>query len=237
VPVRRDGRLPRPAERRPQLRPVRQHLRPGPALPSRKLRGHHRPRGGDPLRRAVRGWRDVRRELHREQRWPSRCRCPPVCTDVSSDDRNCGDCGDACQSGFECRQAQCQAVICPQGRIWCGGACVDPQTDPRNCGGCTAPPQGAPGCPGEGCCAEYGLTSCGATGSEYFACTSLSGDPYNCGSCKNVCPGNESCRQGQCAPLVCPTGQVACDKQCVPGSTCGERCEGDGQTCSAGTCQ
>jgi hypothetical protein len=176
------------------------------------------------------------------------CQCPQgsklcegnegmVCSDVTNDDRNCGDCGVACQSGFECRASQCQAIVCPQGRIWCSSACVDPQTDTQNCGGCTPGPSAGLGCAGDDCCAQYGLVSCGFPGSEYFACTTLSSDPYNCGTCGNVCPGNDRCSAGQCVPLVCPAGQVACEKRCVPGTTCGTRCEGDGETCSAGTCQ
>jgi hypothetical protein len=177
------------------------------------------------------------------------CQCPQgtqlcqggegkECTDVTSDNRNCGGCGVQCQSGFECRQSQCQTIVCPEGRIWCGSACVDTQTDPQNCGGCT-PSYGDAGlgCSGEGCCMAYGLASCPIPDSQFFFCTSLSGDPYNCGSCGNACPGNDICREGQCMALTCPTGQVACHRKCVFGTTCGTRCDGETQTCNAGTCQ
>lgn len=55
------------------------------------------------------------------------------CVDLSSDDNNCGRCGNKCSGSEICIGGSCQ---CVPPYTTCGGTCVDTDTDPNNCGGC-----------------------------------------------------------------------------------------------------
>jgi len=64
--------------------------------------------------------------------------CPKslsTCVDLSTDPKNCGNCGIKCTAadGFICVAGQCD---CPVGKTDCFGVCVDTKTDPNNCGIC-----------------------------------------------------------------------------------------------------
>ncbi len=61
-----------------------------------------------------------------------------VCTDVSSDDANCGDCNNACPVGATCKTSKCACTdasktFCPQNG---SGICTDLKADSKNCGTC-----------------------------------------------------------------------------------------------------
>lgn len=61
-----------------------------------------------------------------------------VCTDVSSDDQNCGDCNAACAAGATCKSSKCACTdatktYCDKGGV---GTCADLGADPNNCGAC-----------------------------------------------------------------------------------------------------
>lgn len=61
-----------------------------------------------------------------------------VCTDVSTDDLNCGACNNACPMGSACKTSKC---ACTDGtKTFCAqngsGICADVMTDPKNCGTC-----------------------------------------------------------------------------------------------------
>ena len=53
------------------------------------------------------------------------------CVDLSSDELNCGSCGNACSGGMQCLDSTCR---CPGGTVDCGGTCIDPLTDEEHCG-------------------------------------------------------------------------------------------------------
>ena len=61
-----------------------------------------------------------------------------ICTDVSSDDQNCGACNTTCATGSTCKSSKCLCTdttqtYCDKGGV---GTCADLQTDPNNCGAC-----------------------------------------------------------------------------------------------------
>lgn len=78
--------------------------------------------------------------------------CNGACTDLSTDEVNCGQCGKGCGLGNECRGARCAFPSCTAGKgagstcflgataatgRCCGGnTCVDIATDEQNCLGC-----------------------------------------------------------------------------------------------------
>ena len=65
------------------------------------------------------------------------CNC--MCTDLTSDSTNCGQCGVTCPRGQICSNGACGSVPveeCGAGFTNCNGACVDRQSDPANCGQC-----------------------------------------------------------------------------------------------------
>lgn len=59
-----------------------------------------------------------------------------VCTDVSSDDANCGACNTVCPTGSTCKSSSC---ACTDGtKTFCktSNTCTDTKADPKNCGAC-----------------------------------------------------------------------------------------------------
>jgi hypothetical protein len=103
------------------------------------------------------------------------CTCPadkPVlvscaaftgCTDLATEEQNCGHCGDFCAftccGGFcvntaqEDRNCGVCGKVCPEDQpTCCGGSCVNTLSDPGNCGGCA-------GRGGQACAAGLGCIS------------------------------------------------------------------------------
>jgi hypothetical protein len=175
------------------------------------------------------------------------CVCPAGgalcarCTDLASDDLNCGRCGLACGEG-RCSSGNCLCDTRIPTVQACGGspACVDTATDPMHCGSCEAAcPYGNEACLGGVCaCPPAQPTLCrGATSS---ACADLRRDPAHCGRCEVACAVNGTCVDGACG---CPAGTVLCAAQgvCADLATdpdncgaCGAACPG--QACAVGAC-
>ncbi|MFL5319880.1 MAG: MXAN_6577-like cysteine-rich protein [Myxococcaceae bacterium] len=123
--------------------------------------------------------------------------CGDGCADFTSDRRNCGGCGLACQTSEQCQDSQC---VCSEGATKCGGKCVVLATDPQNCGACgtacaegdVCEPNGNGTSSCKSDCQSAGNTNCNS------ACVNFQSDPNNCGSCGNVCDNGRRCKAGQC---------------------------------------
>lgn len=59
--------------------------------------------------------------------------CGGACTQLASDNLNCGACGHACTAGTVCAAGACE-LSCQAGWVDCGGVCVNPASDPDHCG-------------------------------------------------------------------------------------------------------
>jgi len=179
--------------------------------------------------------------------------CGDVCVDPSSDNRNCGTCGNACEAGSACTNGVC-AVSCAVGQVNCGGTCINPNTDRSHCGAtgtCTGQDAGAV-CAADqicslGTCAQSCLTGWNACPtSDPTYCADLQHDPNDCGACGTTCAAGYSCSGGTCRSS-CPAGEYACGGRCIdPASDpvyCGAAANCSGATacraneaCTNGTC-
>jgi hypothetical protein len=169
-------------------------------------------------------------------------KCNNMCTDLKTDNANCGVCGKACPSAAMCTAGQCKCPATDGGSaVICGDQCVDTKTDPNNCGQCGLK------CGAEGGALTGGGTwtctngacniSCGMPKMPCvpFGCFDLQVDNTNCGSCGNDCGGN-LCLAGNC----CNTGEINCMNACTNTQTdpnncgmCGTKCA---TTCTMGKC-
>lgn len=146
--------------------------------------------------------------------------------------------------------------------VSCQGECVDPTSDSRYCGAsspCTGDTLGERCGLGDVCVNGLCVADCPGDQLECAGrCVDPFRDPEFCGA-SGACQGSAAgtactsgmvCVSGACVP-DCPTGQLACDGQCVDPSrdrdwcgaagTCtgleaGARC-GSGEVCVAGLCQ
>jgi hypothetical protein len=186
-----------------------------------------------------------------------RSACGVDCVDLSTDDRHCGRCENACGSAAVCSQGTCVAP-CAVDQARCLGQCVSLATDNANCGQCgercadglvcsggtcrvecvaplgTCPPDGADAGP------DAGAGDAAPPGPRY--CADFTSDERNCGGCSVRCAPGQECVQGQCN-TSCVIGQTECSGTCrdlaTDGAHCG-RCENAcaaGEVCSGGTCQ
>lgn len=159
-------------------------------------------------------------------------------TNVVTDPKHCGACGNACAAGTPCIDGKCG---CPPGKIACFGMCVDPQTDDNHCGGCgnqcdPFPPDGCDpmperavfGCkagkcgalkcmvPSADCNGDLGATKCGGDGCEV---ESTQADRNNCGGCGIVCKAGEECvdegNGPECAVPCAKSGKTLCPLGCA----------------------
>ena len=60
--------------------------------------------------------------------------CDGTCVNPTSDNQNCGTCGNACPAGEACDGMGTCAATCHAGFLTCEGACSDPMTDDHHCG-------------------------------------------------------------------------------------------------------
>ena len=156
--------------------------------------------------------------------------CGSLCTDTGSDPTNCGDCGNACPTGFACTAGSC---TCDAPATICNGACANLDTDTANCGECGLACAPTLSCIEGLCTCAPGEQNCGGS------CADTSADPNNCGGCGIACGPTQTCEAGVCA---CPVGFTECRGECRnlnadPDNCglCGAVCT-DTQACLAGDC-
>lgn len=142
--------------------------------------------------------------------------CSGTCKDTSTDEANCGACGNACSAGEVCTNGVCQSQ-CAGSTTACLGQCVDTQSDVANCGGC-----GLACASGEFC----------VNGSCTPSCTTEVCDGFdnNCdGQVDEGNPGGGSlCSTGQLG--VCGTGTIICSGG---GLTCVQNNSPSSEVCDA----
>jgi hypothetical protein len=162
--------------------------------------------------------------------------CNGACITPTTDNTNCGACGNACASDKTCQSGSC---ACTTGRVLCAGSttCIDTTSDSANCGSCGKACTASQVC-SNGMCATTcttGQTACSG------ACVNLQTDIAHCGTCTTACSAanNLTCTAGAC---VCVTGQISCSGTCKNLQTdaancgaCGMACA-SGQSCTAGAC-
>ncbi|HEX6276358.1 MAG TPA: hypothetical protein VFZ53_25130 [Polyangiaceae bacterium] len=114
--------------------------------------------------------------------------------DTSSDEQNCGSCGNACLSNEACVGGSCR-LSCTPPQEECSGACVDTSSNSLNCGACGTMCGTDEICQGGTCM----MGSC-PTGQETCngACVDTQTSSTNCGSCGRVCLATETCNAGTC---------------------------------------
>ena len=166
------------------------------------------------------------------------------CTDPLIDPRNCGGCGQQCDSGQVCLQGKCGANPCPSGQHQCSAGCV-PDTDVATCGWrcdpCPVPVGGSATCDGAACAAvcPTGLRVCLAE------CVDALTDRRHCGDCQQTCGSDETCTGGDCLPSGCAAGTHSCAGECVSDNDvahCGASCDpctvptGGQATCDGVSC-
>jgi len=116
--------------------------------------------------------------------------CSGTCTNLQTDEDNCGSCGNVCPAGASCSGGTC---ACPAGYYLFNNVCrpevVVPSSAVKNVL-CASP-----------------TTLCDGT------CTNLQTDKDNCGSCGNTCPTNGGyCSGGIC---YCPKFYVNYNGVCL----------------------
>ena len=167
--------------------------------------------------------------------------CGGVCVDGSSDNSNCGVCGNICKAGRSCVAGEC-VVLCDPGWKACGDVCVDVQTDSNNCGECgkvcdlgaqldlegnVARLGSGMICVDSQCVCPEGQKECGGT------CVDTASDVSNCGACGHVCQPGQFCSEGGC-DIYCTSSQTKCDGKCVVTNLDNENCGECGHVCGAG---
>lgn len=136
--------------------------------------------------------------------------CGEACVDATSDDRNCGACGNACAQAEVCVAGSCE---CAPNATQCGSQCSITASDPANCGGCAG--QGGQVCAtGQVCEGGQCKQACDFTTSSRCgdACVDLQTDSNHCGACEQACGNVKSCKAGVCSYDIVAacfnTGQV-----------------------------
>lgn len=109
---------------------------------------------------------------------PPEVRCDTVCTLVSEDRANCGDCGVSCAADQICQDGVC---ACPAGSLDCGSGCVDVTQDSANCGACDVRCAPDESCTSGACSTDAGGTGGGGTGGTSTGGQMTGGAPIGVG--------------------------------------------------------
>lgn len=173
---------------------------------------------------------------------------------VTSDENNCGSCGDVCAPGRRCLSGRC---TCAEGLVECAGACVDLASDAAHCGACGAAcslPNATAACASSACV----VTGCGAgfadcDGVAANGCETALDTPSDCGSCGAACAlahATAACSGGSCVVGRCASGWGDCDGVVTNGcensldslsdcGACGRGCSlpHSSESCGSGSCR
>lgn len=156
--------------------------------------------------------------------------CGNACVDPSSDEANCGGCGQDCDPGAVCTSGNCN---CPPNTTDCGNGCTTGlQTDPLNCGTC------GNNCDATGSCVSGQCTCPPPLVADGGNCRDVSRDPNHCGAIDNQCQDTEYCVAAQCVcrpGLTATQGGGCVDLQSDP-SNCGTLGNQCGNVCADGVC-
>ncbi len=132
------------------------------------------------------------------------CEQTEECSDLSSDDQNCGSCGQICESPAGDATASCEQGICEIScddaqYTWCEQAevCADLDSDVEHCGQCSAPcttdsQEDDVQCVDGQCECGDELELCDDE------CVDTQTEHSHCGFCNNACPGPQDCVEGEC---------------------------------------
>src|SRR5918994_2210614 len=153
-----------------------------------------------------------------------------ACTDLQTDENNCGQCGTQCVSGQECVAGECKCTrtSCPSGcctTAEAGGTCNAGNTiafcggNGNICEACTTNvPNAQATCNNQTCgfeCLPTHPNLCGTGTSQ--KCVNFQTDVENCGECDRACPApanaTATCALGQC-DFVCNAGFTRIGDSC-----------------------
>ena len=115
--------------------------------------------------------------------------CSGECVDLTTSDRHCGRCGNACPGGSSCRQGACK---CSGGESLCSNTCVDTDTSDNHCGRCGKSCGSGMSCQSGTCKCSGNKTSCGGK------CVDTDSNNSHCGKCGNSCGSGSLCQSGSC---------------------------------------
>ena len=118
--------------------------------------------------------------------------CTSGCSDLDTDNANCGACDVPCPSGNRCIGGSCW-LSCQAGLSNCGGVCVNRTNDNANCGSCGGSCATGEKCSGSSCSlsCQVGLTVCSGV------CVNLATDNAHCGTCTTVCAAGFKCSESE----------------------------------------
>jgi hypothetical protein len=161
----------------------------------------------------------------------------PLCVNITTDPKHCGDCATACTLTNEICAGSCQCPTslphkCPED---VPTACVNKATDKKNCGTCgTVCGKTNEQCIDSQCqCPSTYPTACPT--SSPAACINTNTDSKNCGSCGNVCASRLTCVGGECKGCASPS--TDCSGTCIDTRSDHDHCGGCTTICpTAATC-
>ncbi|MBQ9394628.1 MAG: hypothetical protein IJU23_03795 [Proteobacteria bacterium] len=177
--------------------------------------------------------------------------CKGSCVNVSSDPKNCGDCGHPCEDDETCKKGNCEKG-CSNGFTLIDGQCYDTRVDSEHCGKelavcgenqyCGSDPDDPAGEAGK-CLCMSGYFDC--DGDSKNGCESDVDCAYVCEDGEKSCGPGLCCDQSAicCGSSCCESGSICCgngicadlDNDALNCGECGNKC-GKDHICQEGKC-